>query len=293
MELRLLRYFLTVTREGSIVKAAAALNITQPTLSRQIMDLERELGAKLLIRSRKQLTLTDTGILFQQRAKEILELSEKVRREVAEQEKCMGGTVSIACVETMASEFLSDVLYAFRQQYPRVKYNIYSADGDGIRDSIDRGQVDLGVLLEPVETAKYDFIRLPIHETWGFAVRKDSLLAQKDSLTISDIRELPLIIPRRPIVVEEISKWLNVEDESLHIAAFYNLPTNGLLFVRKNLGCLVCVKGTCDLRPMEDITFVPFSPQRVTGHVLAWKKQRSFFPITERFLQYVRDAYEN
>ena len=167
----------------------------------------------------------------------------------------------------------------------------YSADGDDIREKIDRGRIDLGILLEPVETSKYDFIRLPVYDTWGMAVRNDSYLASKKSLTTKDIVNVPLIIPRRAIVIEEISKWLNMKEEELTIVASHNLPTNGLLLVKRGIGNLICVKGSFTIRPAEGINFIPFSPKRITGHVLAWKKDHAFSPSTHKLLSFIQDKY--
>ncbi|MBO6170660.1 MAG: LysR family transcriptional regulator [Desulfovibrio sp.] len=292
LDVRVLRYFLAVAKEGSLKRAAESLHITQPTLSRQILELEHELGVSLVVHGRKPVMLTESGILFQQRAKELVELADKTRREMAERSSMIGGTVSIACVESIVSRLLPDVMQKFSKQFPHVKYELYSADGDDIREKIDRGRVDLGILLEPVETSKYDFIRLPFYDTWGVAVRNDSHLASKKSLTTMDIANIPLIIPRRTIVIEEISRWLAMKEEELIIVASHNLPTNGLLLVKKGIGNLICVKGSFTIRPAEGICFIPFSPKRITGHVLAWKKDHAFSPSTHRFLSFIQDVYK-
>lgn len=292
LDVRVLRYFLAVAGEGSLKRAAEALHVTQPTLSRQILDLERDLGVSLIVHGRKPVMLTESGILFQQRAKELVELADKTRREMAERSAMVGGTVSIACVESSVSRLLPDAMQKFSRLFPNVKYELYSADGDDIREKIDRGRVDLGILLEPVETSKYDFIRLPFYDIWGVAVRSDSHLASKNALTTMDIANVPLIIPRRAIVIEEISKWLNMKEEELTIVASHNLPTNGLLLVKRGIGSMICVKGSFTIRQAEGIRFLPFSPKRITGHVLAWKKDHAFSPSTHKFLSFIKDRYK-
>ena len=287
-DIRVLKYFLAVAKQGNMTKAAQSLNITQPTLSRQIMELENNLGVKLFSRENKHLSLTDSGFLFQQRAGEIVNLADKTYRELSEQNINLGGTVSIACVESVASNFIPNAISQFSKLYPSVKYELYSADGDDIKDKIDRGYIELGILIEPVETAKYDFIRLPFSEKWGIAMRSDSPLACNNKLSISDIANLPLIIPRRSIVIDEIAKWLNMKPEELNIVASHNLPTNGLLLVQNHIGYLICVQGAISIRPTSNITFVPFYPERKTGHVLVWKKHHSISNASFKFLLFVQ-----
>lgn len=291
MDIRILQYFLAVAKEGNITRAAESLHITQPTLSRQIMELEEDLGTELFIRGKRQIMLTDSGILFQQRAREIVQLYDKTRREMAEQNDLLGGTVSIACVESIASNLLPEVLIEFSKQHPMVKYELYSADGNDIREKIDRGNIDMGVLLEPVETAKYDYIRLPFYEQWGIVMRKDDPLAKKDKIITEDIQNKPLIVPRRTIVIEEIAKWLAMDSEKLNIIASHNLLTNSLLLVERGFGYTICVKGAFDIRKKDTICFVPLAPERITGHVLAWKKNKVFSNATTKFLQYIKEKY--
>ena len=291
MEIRVLKYFLTIAKEGNITKAAERLHITQPTLSRQIMDLEKELGTELFIRSKRQIILTDSGFLFQQRAKEIVDLAEKTQREMVEQKEEIGGTVSIGCVESIVSRLLPEIISEFQAIYPSVKYQLYSADGNDIKEKIDRGDIDLGILLEPIESAKYDFIKLPFYEQWGIIMRADDPLSKRKVLTVHDIKNLPLTVPRRVIVIEEIAKWLNMQSDELNIVASHNLLTNSLLLVEKKIGYTICVKGAFDIRKNDAFIFVPFEPERITGHVLAWKKNRIFTSATLKFLQYIKDKY--
>lgn len=292
MDIRVLRYFLIVSQEGNITKAAEILHITQPTLSRQLMDLEEELGTDLFIRGKRQIALTDSGFLLQQRVKEIVSLLDKAERDLIEQKNLVGGVVAIGCVETIASMMLPDVMEKFSAKHPLVQYELYSADGDDIREKLDRGNIDIGILIEPVEAAKYDYIRLPIQEKWGILMCQDDPLAQNKSITIQDILALPLIIPRRTIVQNEIASWFGVENDKLHIFASHNLLTNSLLLVERKLGYAICVGGAYTIRENSNICFVPFSPERTSGHVLAWKKNRVFNSATSLFIQFIKDAYE-
>lgn len=293
MDIRVLKYFLTVAKVGNITKAAEILHITQPTLSRQLMDLEEELGTRLFIRGKRQITLTDSGLLYQQRVKEIVSLLDKTERDLAEQKDLIGGVVSIGCVESIVSRALAEIVEKFSNRHPRVQYELYSADGDDIREKLDRGNIDIGILLEPIETAKYDYVRLPYPEKWGILMRRDDPLAQKSSIGIQEILSLPLIPPRRTIVQNEIASWLGVENDRLTIFASHNLLTNAMQLVERKLGYAICVSGSYTIRESNSTCFVPFEPERMTNHVLAWKKNRLFSSATAHFIQFLKDIYDS
>lgn len=290
MDTRLLEYFLAVAKYGNITRASEQLHVTQPTISRQLMDLEEALGTPLLIRGKRQVTLTEAGILFQQRAEEIISLMEKTMRDVIDQDDLLGGTVTLGCVESCVSRMLPKVLAGFSARYPKVKYEIYSADGDDIREKLDQGELDFGILVEPVETAKYDFFRLPYWETWGVVMRKDDPLAQKESLQKEDILPLPLILPRREIVQDHIAGWFGVDRSQLNVFAGHNLLNNAALLAEAGLGYIICVGGSFGIRGGENLRFIPLSPERKTGHMLAWKKNRVFHSAANRFREYVRET---
>lgn len=290
MDTRLLEYFLAVAKYGNITRASEQLHVTQPTVSRQLMDLEEALGTPLLIRGKRQVTLTEAGILFQQRAEEIISLMEKTMRDVIDQDDLLGGTVTLGCVESCVSRMLPKVLAGFSARYPKVKYEIYSADGDDIREKLDQGELDFGILVEPVETAKYDFFRLPYWETWGVVMRKDDPLAQKESLQKEDILPLPLILPRREIVQDHIAGWFGVDRSQLNVFAGHNLLNNAALLAEAGLGYIICVGGSFGIRGGENLRFIPLSPERKTGHMLAWKKNRVFHSAANRFREYVRET---
>lgn len=292
MDLRVLKYFITVAKQGNITKAAEALHITQPTLSRQLKELEEELGASLFLRGNRQITLTDAGLLFQQRAEEMVRLLEKTQRELEDERNLVGGTVSIGCVETTASQALPELLTGFSKKHRMVQYDLYSANGDDIKEKLDRGDIDLGILLEPVETAKYDYLRLPIRDLWGVVIRRDDPIAQQESISLEQVAGLPLIVPRRSIVQEEIASWFGVDWDQLNIFATHNLLTNAILLASAGLGYPVCVQGAYTIRETEKVCFVPISPERTAGHVLAWKKNRMFTSATTLFIDHVRNTFQ-
>ena len=289
MDLRLLEYFLAVAKTGNITRAAEQLHVTQPTISRQLMELEQEMGASLLIRGKRQVTLTDAGILFQQRAEEIVSLMEKTARDIADQNDLLGGTVAVGCVESCVSRMLPEVLQEFSAAHPQVHYELYSADGDDIREKLDRGELDFGILLEPIEAAKYDYFRLPYWETWGVLMRQDDPLAARTAIDRDALLSIPLILPRREIVQDNIAGWFGIERSQLHVFMGNNLINNAALLVEAGLAYMVCVGGAFEIRGGENLCFVPFTPERTTGHVLAWKKNRVFHSAASRFRDFIRD----
>ena len=178
MEIRVLRYFLTVVREESITRAADVLHITQPTLSRQLAQMEEEMGVKLFDRGTRKIALTNEGLLLRRRAEEILELVDKTEKELTEQDELVEGTVSVGCGDLAAVQLLPELFRAFHKRYPRVTFDLCTATADHVKDQMERGLTDLGLLLEPVDMGKYDFIRLNGRERWVAVMHPDSPLAK-------------------------------------------------------------------------------------------------------------------
>lgn len=287
MEIRVLRYFLAVAQEGNISKAAELLHITQPTLSRQMMNLEEELGVILFQRGKQQILLTENGILFQQRAKEIVLLADKTQREFVTQKNKVSGVISIGCVESTAMKFLPELLEEFSRKYPMVQYDLYSGYGDDIKEKIDRGLLDIGILIEPVEISKYEYMHLPQSDRWGLFMKKDMPLAGKPSIRIQDMVGLPLIFPKRELLQTEVAKWVDDFDR-LHIVATYNLLHSAVFMVERGMGYALCLDGASDTGVSADTCFVAFEPERRTRNLLIWKRNRGFNPATALFVEFVK-----
>lgn len=285
MELRVLRYYLTVVREGNISNAAAILHITQPTLSRQLMELELELGTSLFVRGKRQITLTDEGILFQQRAREIIELADRTEREFLGQKGVFGGTISIGCVESLSATDLLDLVEAFSQKYPNVRYDLYNGNADDIKEKLDKGLLDIALVLEPVEISKYNYIRLLSEERWGILMHTNDPMAEKETLTVEDLIGLPLIIPRRTIVQNEIASWFGDAYENMQILATFNLLSNTIQLVERSVGYAVCLQGTLTMRSKDTTCFVPLAPERTARSVLIWKKKHIFNAASSQFIE--------
>lgn len=284
MELRVLQYFLMVAREENITRAAQLLHVTQPTLSRQLMQLEEELGVELFARSNHAIALTDDGMLLKRRAQEIVTLAEKTKQEFSRQENTLAGEIAIGSGELRCMSFLSEMLSAFHERYPLVRYELYSGNADSIKEQIEKGLLDLGLLVEPVDISKYAFIRLPLKEEWGVVTHKNGELAGKESVTPEELSRLPLLMTKRPIVQNELANWFGHERfEQLDIVATYNLLYNAAMLVREGMGHAVCLRLDTYF---DDLYFLPFSPAMLTSSVLGWKKNQRMSPATNAFLEF-------
>ena len=282
MELRVLNYFLMVAREENITKAARLLHVTQPTLSRQIAQLEEELGVKLFRRGNHNILLTDEGMLLKRRAQELVSLAEKTKRELSHDEQ-VNGVVSIGSGELKSMQFLSDIIVSFRQKYPKVKFEIYSGNSDNIKERIERGLLDLGLLLEPVDIGKYDFVRTNVKEEWCAIVNETSPLAKKEVLTPQDFGNTPLILTRRELVQNLIYNWLGEYANEDNMVASGNLLYNMAVLAKAASGAIIAVKLDCEYKGLK---YVPLSPKIESDTVLVWKKTQTFSRATEAFIKY-------
>lgn len=289
MDTRVLKYFLTVAHTNNITRAAKQLHITQPTLSRQIMELEKELDTTLFDRNQRHLQLTEAGVLFQQRATNLLQLIDQTKDDLHQQRKELTGAVNIGCAVSTASPFLMRLVAEFQDQYPGVQFNVFDGDGDVLRRQVDEGTADLACLLEPVEAAKYNYLVLPIKEQWGVIMLKDDPLAKRESISKSDLYKLPLILPHRNIIRDEVSDVLKLDQTKLNVKASNNLPCNALELIRTGYYYAVGIKGVVDVLHDPSLCFIPFSPKKETGHVVVWRRNNVLAPAAEKFLQFVAE----
>ena len=273
MEIRVLKYFLLVAREENITKAAKLLHLTQPTLSRQLMQLEGELGVQLFRRSKHRIILTEEGMLLRRRAEEIVALADKTKEDLQHREEQLTGTVAVGSGELQSSRFLTQLLTAFQEENPLVRLAIYSGNSDNIKERIERGLLDVGLLQEPVDIAKYSFLRIPGREQWGVLVREDSELASKESVSPAALAAVPLILPERESVQNELFNWFGSYAEGLHITATGNLLYNLASLVRASGGSVLTLNLDCTY---EGLRFIPLSPPLESNTVLVWKKAQTF-----------------
>lgn len=287
MELRVLRYFLAVAREENITKAAALLHLTQPTLSRQLMQLEEELGVQLFRRSRYHIELTEDGMMLRRRAQELVDLAEKTTREFTMRETELMGEIAIGAGETRSMSFLSRAMVSFRERYPKVTFRIFSANADDVKERLDTGLLDMGLLTEPVDVGRYAFCRMKERDLWGVLVRMDSPLAKLSAVTPDDLSQVPLIVSGRDRVQQELGNWFGDRWEQLQIAATFNLNLNAANMVRYGVGTAL----SFDLNfAFDDLRFIPLSPTMSTGTVLVWKKDQVLTPAVEAFHEHIKNV---
>ena len=286
VETRLLHYFLTVARERNITNAAKALHITQPTLSRQMALLENEIGAKLFLRDSRPLSLTDEGLLLRRRAEEILELIEKTEAEIAVQEEQVEGTISIGCGELASVKLLTELIADFSQRYPRVVFDVYTANADQIKRRMDDGLTDVGLLLEPVDLERYEYIRMPVKERWAAVMPAGVPLAKREYVTANELAAIPVIMPSRQKVHDEVANWFGSYYEKLRVIGVSNLSTNAAMMVRAGLGYALIIEGALPFLEQSEVRMVPLYPELTATSVLAWKRGQPFPTAGSRFLEY-------
>ncbi|MGI6118040.1 MAG: LysR family transcriptional regulator [Bilifractor sp.] len=291
MEINSLKSFLAVTSEESISRAAAVLNLTQPALSRQMKKLEEELDTRLFERGRK-ITLTPAGYILKERAEEIVALADKAESDLKNTEKARG-MISIGSGGLSANILLSEIMEEFRAENPEVSYNIYVNSAEYVRDMLDRGLLDFGLLLQPVDVTKYDFIELRESERTGLFIRSDAPAARKGYATANDLRKLPLIIPSRRSVQNDIANRIGISFSQMNIFATNNLCTNSVIFVKRGVAALLTIEGAVSDYQDSCLTFLPIKPEISANTVFVWKKSSPSYGAAGRFLDFFRKEVGN
>ena len=273
MELRLLRYFLTVAKEQSFTKAAEQLHITQPTLSRQMAAFEEDLGIILFIRNGKKISLTDEGILLKRRALEILNLEERTLEELKGKEEVVEGTITIGCGEFAAVETLAKICKTYKEKYPLVQIVLHTATADAVYEMMNKGLVDIALFMEPVDTEGLDYIRITDCDHWCVGMRPDDPLAEKEFIKKEDLIGKPLILPERMNVQSELANWFGKDFSKLQIAFTSNLGTNAGVMAANGLGYPISIEGAATKYWREDILVQRrISPEIKTSTVIAWRR---------------------
>ncbi len=292
MEIRVLRYFLAVAREGTITGAAHFLHVTQPTLSRQLMDLEEELGQKLFIRSNSTITLTPEGMLFRKRAEEIMEMVYKTESEFSAMGESVAGDVFIGGGETDAMKLIAEVIREIHGEYPDIRFHLYSGNAEDVTERLDKGMLDFGVLIQPVNIAKYDGVKLPAKDVWGVVMRNDHPLAGKPSVTCADLRNQPLLCSRQVVKENSVKnpciEWFGTDWNKLNIVATYNLIFNAALMVEAGIGCAIAIDKLLNVTEHSNLCFRPLEPRLESGLNIVWKKYQVFSAASQVFLECVQ-----
>ena len=291
MELRVLQYFLAVAREQNISAAAQSLHLSQPTLSRQLKDLEDELNKRLFIRGNRKITLTEEGMLLRRRAEEIIGLVHKTENEITSSGDVIAGDIYIGAGETDAIRLVARAAQSLQTEYPGIHYHISSGDAADVIERLDQGLIDFGVLLDPADLSKYDSLRLPVRDVWGVLMRKDSPLSGRAAIRPEDLWDKPLIISRQAMKGNVLPQWLQQDESRLNIVATYSLLYNGSLMVDEGLGYALCIDRIINTTGSSALCFKPLSPKLEIGVNIAWKKFRMFSQAGTKFLEKLREMF--
>lgn len=288
MELRVLQYFLAVAKEQSISAAAQSLHLTQPTLSRQIKELEDELGRPLMIRGNRKITLTEDGMLLRRRAEEILDLVRRTEKEVMLSDETVSGDVYIGTGETDGVRQIAQSAKYLQERWPGIRFHIVSGDAVDVCERLDKGLLDFGVLLGDIDKMKYNYMELPMKDTWGVLMRQDSPLAEKDAVSPRDLWDKPLILSRQVDNKSGLYRWLGKEPEDLHTVATYNLIYNASLMVDEGMGYAFTLNKLVNTRG-SNLCFRSLEPGLTLGMYLVWKKSQRFSKAAELFLEGLKE----
>lgn len=289
MELRVLRYYLAVAREENITRAAEILHITQPTLSRQMAELEDELNTKLFERIHRKILLTEDGMLLRRRAEELVSLADKTEQEFKRGGEGLVGLISVGSGVTAAvSDALPELMQTYVEKYPQVQFELRTGNAALIKDQLDKGVLDIGILMEPIEVEKYDFVRLPQKDIWGLLMPEDDPLVKKEFITPADVKCLPLIVNWR-IEERETRAWFGGSIDNLNIFCSYDMIDNAALLVKRRLGYAFVIKGA--VKDFSGLSFRPLSPEIVNTSVLVWKKYQPANRAVQKFIELALDSY--
>lgn len=287
MDLRVLQYFLAVAREQSIIRAAESLHLSQPTLSTQIKNMEEKLGKQLLIRGTKgtrKVTLTEEGMILRKRAEEILELVEKTENEVTHANDVTTGDIYIGTGETDAVRILAKVVKNLQSTCPGIHYHISSGNAAFVKERLDKGLLDFGIVYGAIDLAKYNVLTLPAKDVWGVLMPKNSPLAEKKEITPKDLYDKPLMISQHEDKGYSISQWMKRQLQELNIVATYNLIFNASLLVEEGVGYAIGLDKIINTSGNSNLCFRPLVPKLEAEMNLIWKKYQMFTKPTEKFI---------
>lgn len=295
MELRVLKYFLAVAREGSITGAANSLHLTQPTLTRQLQDLEKELKQKLLIRGKYKVTLTPEGMILRKRAEEIVDMVEKTEAEFLSISETVSGDIYIGGGESDSMKYIAEIIKEIQNDYPDIKFHIYSGNAEDVVEKLDKGLLDFGILIQPVDVLKYDHITLPEKDRWGVIMRKDSPLAKKKYIELKDLENIPLLNSRQAMrktsSKNEFIEWFHGKLEDLNTVATFNLVYNAAVMVKAGIGFAITLDKLVDISNESELCFRPLKPKLESGLDIVWKKYQMFSPAAKLFLDKLQEKF--
>lgn len=291
MEIQVLRNFLAVAREGNITNAANHIHIAQPSLSRQIKNLEKELGQQLFVRGSHSVSLTPEGMILRKRAEDVIAMVDKIEDEFYTMGDSVSGDIHIGAGETYIFSYIVDILKNLQKDYPNIHCHLYSGNAAEVTERLDKGLLDFGLLMQPADITKYDYFNLPEKDVWGVVMRRDSALAGKERIRCQDLEGLPLICSRQSIQAMEKNtfvEWFDGKLEQMNIIATFSLVYNAALMVQQGLGYMITVDNLVNTAVNPDLCFRPLSPKLEAGLTIVWKKYQYFSSAADLFLERLR-----
>ena len=287
IETRLLHYFLAIAREQNITKAAESLFVTQSTLSRQMMDLEKQLGKQLFIRGKRKITLTEEGTYLRNRAQEIMELIDNTEAAFQANTESLGGDITIGCGETAVMDVITEQFAEFHRRYPDVKFHTHSGDADMVLDRLDKGLVDIGLLLGPIRQEKYDYLNIHQSDTFGLLMPKDCELASQKTVSMDQLKTLPLILAEQTFLGHQELEWFGADYASMNIVATYNLIYNATFMAERGIGYVLCIDRLVNTKG-RNLTFRPIVPKLSVNLYIVTKKYQTFSPAVKEFVEQLK-----
>ena len=292
MEYRVLKYFLTVAQEENMTRAAEVLHTSQSNLSRQLLDLEKEVGKQLFIRGSRKMTLTDEGMFLRKRAKEILELTERTEEELNSFEDSYSGIVHIGAAETQAMRFLAGPMKELREKFSQIQFEIFSGSTIEVTDLLNKGLLDFGILVPPVDLQNFDYLNMPVKDTFGLIMRKDDPLAKLKAIRPKDLKNVPVMVARQQLDGNVLSGWLGRDNKTLNIVSTFNLITTPAMMVEEGMGCAFTFDNLVNVTTSE-LCFRPLQPKVETNLYIVWKKYQLFTGPSKAFLQEIQNSMSN
>ena len=283
MEIRVLRNFLEIAREENMTRAAERLHISQPSLSKQMKDLERELGKKLFVRSNYSIHLTEEGMLLRKRAEDLLAMADKILNEFSTLDDITGGDVYIGCAESHLIRYLAYAVKNLSGQYPGIHYHITSGDTELVAERLNRGLLDLAFIVEPPDLSKYNYLEVPGSDVWGAVMRRDCPLASRPAVTVDDLLGYPIFCSEQSVRAD-LPRWCGEKSSQLNIMVSFNLTNNGAVFVREGLGIALTFDRIIEISPDSPLCFRPLVPELRTRMYIIWKKYQVFTPAAQLLL---------
>ena len=288
MEIRTLRYFLEIAREGNMTRAAERLHVSQPALSKQMKELENELGRKLFERHSSSLSLTSEGLLLRKHAEDILRIVDKTEEEFRTMDEVTGGDIYIGCAESYLIRYLAEAIRRFKDRYPNFRFHLFSGTTEQVAERLEQGQLDLAFIVEPPDLSRYNYLEVPGTDRWGVILRDDCPLAETKAVTFEDLEPFPVMVSDQSLKAD-LTRWCGEKVDRLDLAGTLTLSYNGSIFVREGLGVMLTFEHLIDTSAESGLIFRPLSPVLENKMYLIWKKYQVFSPIAEKFLQFLTE----